>query len=325
MKSWQIHNYDSLVSDILDTSPEALEEVFENVDKYYERLNLLKSDKKSYRTIYRLKESPVSVMQKNLLNRFFSNIYFPSNVFGFRKGCSYFDYLNYHQMIGDGTYYLRLDINSFFDNITIENFEDSITYYISDDCSDEEKQKIIKTLLKITTYKNHFVQGSITAPVISNIVFRELDIRIEKYCFTMGIKYSRYADDLLFSSPSSFLHSDRFIRMIINILNDKGFSINHQKTLKQIGQLVINGYVVDSAVHLSRNKLRTINKILHTIEKKKSKVLLTSWGAPNYRVLNYLSGYSSYLINVMKYCDEEKKNKLGKTLARIEDIINRYY
>lgn len=179
--------------------------------------------------------------------------------------------------------------------------------------------------MKITTYKNHFVQGSITAPVISNIVFRELDIRIEKYCFTMGIKYSRYADDLLFSSPSSFLHSDRFIRMIINILNDKGFSINHQKTLKQIGQLVINGYVVDSAVHLSRNKLRTINKILHTIEKKKSKVLLTSWGAPNYRVLNYLSGYRSYLINVMKYCDEEKKNKLGKTLARIEDIINRYY
>lgn len=325
MKNWQIHNYESLISDILETTDSDIDNELKNIDKCYEKINLLKTDKSAYRTIYQLKDSWFATMQKRLLQKFFSNIYFPSNVFGFRKGYSYFDYLNYHKTIGDNTYFLRLDIRNFFDSIKSEHFKESIDYYIAEDCSDEEREKIVETILKITTYKNHFVQGSITAPIISNLVFRPLDIRIDKYCFEMGIKYSRYADDLLFSSSSSYLHSDRFIRTIINILKDRNFSINHKKTLRQKGKLVINGYVIDDNIHLSRNKIKKINGILFKIEKKKSKVLLTKWGAPDYRKLNFLAGYRSYLIHVMKYSSDPKKKSIATTISRIEDVIDRYF
>ena len=325
MKNWKILDHQSLISDILETTDDDIDNELKNIDKCYEKIKLLKADKSTYRTIYQLKDSWIATMQKRLLQKFFSNIYFPSNVFGFRRGCSYFDYLSYHKTVGDNTYFLRLDIKDFFDSIKKEHFEESINYYISEDCSNDEREKIIETLLKITTYNNHFVQGSITAPIISNLVFRPLDIRIEKYCFTMGIKYSRYADDMLFSSSSSFLHSDRFVRTIINILKDRDFYINYQKTLRQIGKLNINGYVIDDTIHLSRKKIKKINRILFIIEKKKSKVLLTKWGAPDYRILNYLSGYRSYLIHVMKYSDGTKKESISTTISRIEDVIDRYY
>ncbi len=325
MKNWQIQDYESLISGVLETTDADIDNELKNIDNCYEKINLLKKDKTTYRTIYQLKDSWIATMQKRLLQKFFSNIYFPSNVFGFRKGCSYFDYLNCHKTVGDNTYFLRLDIKDFFDSIKSEHFKESIDYYIAEDCSDEEREKIIETILKITTYKNKFIQGSITAPIISNLVFRPLDIRIEKYCFEMGIKYSRYADDLLFSSSSSYLHSDRFIRTIINILKDRNFSINYKKTLRQKGKLAINGYVIDDNIHLSRKKIKKINRILFNVEKKKSKVLLTKWGAPNYRKLNYLSGYRSYLIHVMKYSSGEKKKRIATTISRIEDVIDRYF
>ena len=308
MKNWQIHDYESLISDVLETTDTDIDNELKTIDKCYEKINLLKADKSTYRTIYQLKDSWFANMQKRLLQKVFSNIYFPSNVFGFRKGYSYFDYLNYHKTVGDNTCFLRIDIKDFFDSIKSEHFKESI-----------------ETILKITTYKNKFVQGSITAPIISNLVFRPLDIRIEKYCFEMGIKYSRYADDLLFSSSSSYLHSDRFIRTIINILKDRNFSINHKKTLRQKGKLVINGYVIDDNIHLSRNKIKKINGILFRIEKKKSKVLLTKWGAPDYRKLNFLAGYRSYLIHVMKYSSDPKKKSIATTISRIEDVIDRYF
>ena len=61
------------------------------------------------------------------------------------------------------------------------------------------------------------------------------------------------------------------------------------------------------------------------IEKEKSKILLTNWGAPNFKIFNYLSGYRAYLINIMKYCEYEKRKNLQKTLSRIENVIDRYY
>lgn len=141
----------------------------------------------------------------------------------------------------------------------------------------------------------------------------------------MNIKYSRYADDLLFSSNSSFLHSDRFIRAIISILSDRGFSINQEKTLKEKGKLSINGYVVDETVHLSRKKLKEINKILFIIEKDKAKATKTTWGAPNYTLLNYLCGYRAFLVQLLKYGDDNKKSNINITISRIEQVIEKYF
>ena len=325
MKKWQIQNYNSFLSDILDITESDLNELLNTIDECYEKIVLSKKTKKEKRIIYRIKSPLLIRLQKRLVNKFLSNVYTPSNVFGFKKGSNYLDYLTYHKTIGDDTYFLRIDIKNFFDSIRIEDFKISAKYYISDKCSFDEQEKILDTLIKLSTFKDHFVQGASTSPMISNLVFRPLDIRIEKYCFKMNIKYSRYADDLLFSSNSSFLHSDRFIRAIISILSDRGFSVNYKKTLKEKGKLSINGYVVDETVHISRKKLKDINKILFIIEKDKSEVTKTTWGAPNYTVLNSLCGYRAFLIQLLKYCDDNKKSNITVTISRIEQAIEKYF
>lgn len=325
MKKWQIQNRISLLSDILDITENDLDELLNTIDKCYEKMVLPKKTKKEKRIIYRIKSPTLIKLQKRLINKFFSNVYTPSNVFGFKKGSNYLDYLTYHKTIGDDTYFLRVDVKNFFNSIRIDDFKASIKYYISDECDADEQEKIIDTLIKLTTFKGHFVQGASTSPIISNLVFRPLDIRIEKYCFKMNIKYSRYADDLLFSSNSSFLHSDRFIRAIISILSDRGFSINQEKTLKEKGKLSINGYVVDETVHLSRKKLKEINKILFIIEKDKAKATKTTWGAPNYTLLNYLCGYRAFLVQLLKYGDDNKKSNINITINRIEQVIEKYF
>ena len=141
----------------------------------------------------------------------------------------------------------------------------------------------------------------------------------------MNIKYSRYADDLLFSSESPFLHSDRFIKTIGCILSDRDFTINSKKTLKQVGVLNINGYIVGETVGISRRKLKNLNHVLFIVEKEKSKATKTSWNAPNFKLLNYLCGYRSYLIQLQRYGDSHQREKIKRTIHRIETVIDKYY
>jgi len=89
-----------------------------------------------------------------------------------------------------------LDIEDFFGSISEDLIRESITYYCKIEDIDE-KERVLDTIVSIVTYQNHILQGLVTSPTISNIIFRELDIRIQKYCKKFDANYTRYADDLL--------------------------------------------------------------------------------------------------------------------------------
>lgn len=44
------------------------------------------------------------------------------------------------------------------------------------------RDELVNTIFEILTFNDVLIQGAITSPIMSNIVFRELDIRIQKYC-----------------------------------------------------------------------------------------------------------------------------------------------
>lgn len=75
-------------------------------------------------------------------------------------------------------------------------------------------KKIINRLYEIMTVEDKVVQGAVTSPTLSNLVFRELDIRIERYCQKIGVIYTRYADDMLFSCKTNLIHKNKFINVI---------------------------------------------------------------------------------------------------------------
>lgn len=83
-------------------------------------------------------------------------------------------------------------------------------------------------LARLCTFRDSLPQGSPASPKLANLVCLRLDRRIMGYVGRRGIVYTRYSDDLTFSSYSqaALVRSFRFIRFIVE---DEGFRINRAK------------------------------------------------------------------------------------------------
>jgi hypothetical protein len=77
-------------------------------------------------------------------------------------------------------------------------------------------------------------QGAPTSPPLSNQVSAELDTRLNLCAAKRGLVYSRYADDLVFSTTSRSYSRDmakRFLDEIGRVIRENGFIINSNKTV----------------------------------------------------------------------------------------------
>lgn len=324
MKSWDINNFEEFQKEILQTDGEQLALLNSaNIMSAYSRFEIPKK-KAEYRILYAIdRNTVVGKLQTRLYHNFLKNLYWPDYVYGFKKECSYFDYLSYHLTSNANTCFLALDIKEFFDHISVDRVKDALSFYISDQCPKEDRKKILETFITITTLDNRFVQGAITSPAISNLAFRQADMRIDAYCMKLGVKYSRYADDLLFSCPSQLVHKYRFESAIRHIVGDMGFQINHHKTQKQQGTLCLNGYVVNSSIHLSRRKLSALTGVLWEMKQKGYNI--KNSGHTKEGIKNFLAGYRSYLIQAKRYCEQEEQLEYMNTLIiKTEAMIDQY-
>jgi retron-type reverse transcriptase len=93
-------------------------------------------------------------------------------------------------------YVFNLDLKDFFGHI---NFGRVRGFFIKD--RDFSLHPDVATILaQIACYENALPQGSPCSPVISNLVAHILDIHLVQLAANAGCSYSRYADDLTFST-----------------------------------------------------------------------------------------------------------------------------
>lgn len=337
---WVIKEYNDFFSNIIKVNEESLIKILEEKSNKY---NLVEIPKKNgLRKIYILdNKSKLYSLQKEINENFFNNIMISDCCYGFKKECNYIDFLEPHKWFYEERYYLRLDVKNFFESISYELLHETLSYYIEMEL--EEKEKVINYIIDIITYKNIVVQGARTSPIVSNLVFRQLDIRIEKYCNELDIEYTRYADDLLFSSKNKFLFSKKFIRVIRRILYSKNFKLNFSKIRRGYGEFSLNGYVIGNDIKLSRKKLEQLSTILFYVENNKfdkeekfikdlnDKIMMKKSrkreGFLNITsIINYLAGNRAFLISVYKYLESENnRNKIQKFISRTEKAILKLY
>lgn len=112
-------------------------------------------------------------------------------------------------------------------------------------------------------------QGACTSPAISNLVARRLDSRLTGICRKLGWTYTRYADDLSFSSASQSKQVGYLLARVRHITADEGFAVNEKKTrvLKQASRQVVTGVVVNAKPAASRKVRRQMRAILHNAKK----------------------------------------------------------
>ncbi|WP_181407991.1 reverse transcriptase domain-containing protein [Pararhizobium mangrovi] len=97
------------------------------------------------------------------------------------------------QMHSGAHHIFQTDLEEFFPSIKVQNVYRmwlSIGY----------NQEVAEQLSNLVTYRGELPQGAPTSPAISNIVAGNLDKRLLKLAYEYGYKYTRYADDITFSS-----------------------------------------------------------------------------------------------------------------------------
>lgn len=271
-------------------------------------------------------------MQKHILDNFLSKIELPLCVKGFIKNGSYTNYLTEHI---NKRYYLRMDIKSFFDTISSEKIKDSFEEYI-------KFPEALYCFIEICTLKDKLPQGAITSPAISNIIFRRIDQRITKYCQKFNVSYTRYADDLLFSSNNlNFKEKKWFYKKIKYILKSNGFESNYSKKRVGESEISLGGYVLEKDVHLSRKKLNELNKILYYFKDTSNvskyvinrNILKTDYinqinklqlqrkkFKDKTDLINYLCGYRAFIISVIK-ANNKKMRTMSNKIKQIEKLV----
>ena len=101
----------------------------------------------------------------------------------------------------------------------------------------------------------HLPQGSPCSPALANLCAYRLDIRLESLAQSLGATYSRYADDLAFSSGPDFARAaDRFHVQVAAIALEEGFRVNTRKTrlMRQGVRQQVTGIVVNAHPNIAR-------------------------------------------------------------------------
>lgn len=288
--------------------------------------------------------------QENLASEFLTKIPINSSAKAYVSKKSYLDFLEPHR---HNFFFVRTDLRNFFHSIStdllIENFK---PYFDNEFSSDNEKQYLIDAFLNLISYdlpdnsrnktylgKRILPMGFKTSPVISNIIFRKIDILIEDFCSQHHITYTRYADDMLFSSKTNhdiydspfvnkkdpevkpkagFIHSDRFIDEISFLVKIDGFKINTRKTIKSMHTISINGYTIEGTnysdlqgtIRISNKKTYIIEKLIYEIKKGTSHQdimhKLFDFKVSN-EFFNYLPVKKEH---VERYCKDQIDNKI---------------
>ena len=118
--------------------------------------------------------------------------------------------------------------------------------------------------------KGYLPQGSPCSPILTNIVCQKLDKKLANLARKHNLTYSRYADDITFSSMHNVYHEDsEFMTEFVKIIEEERFVINEKKTrLQKKGERQeVTGLVVNSKVNTTREYVRDIQSILYIWER----------------------------------------------------------
>jgi len=114
--------------------------------------------------------------------------------------------------------------------------------------------------------KNVLPQGAPTSPILTNVICQRLDYLLSAVAKRFGLKYSRYADDITFSSLHNVYQSDSdFIKEIHRIIAEQGFHIKESKTrLQKEGyRKEVTGLLVNDKVNVHKRYIKQIRMWLY--------------------------------------------------------------
>ena len=166
---------------------------------------------------------------------------------------------------------LRVDLENFFPSI---NFGRVRGLFLAAPFS--FSSTVATLLAQLCCHENQLPQGAPTSPLLSNLICGSLDRRLARLAREARCYYSRYCDDLVFStnraSISPFLltiNPDTNIPRVSGALREaieaSGFRINDEKTRlrKRTQRQLVTGLVTNVFVNVPRDYVRSVRALLY--------------------------------------------------------------
>ncbi|HKN05538.1 MAG TPA: retron St85 family RNA-directed DNA polymerase [Buttiauxella sp.] len=156
---------------------------------------------------------------------------FPShhNSIAYKKGMSIKDNAEAHKK---NSYLLKMDLDNFFNSLTPEIFWEVWEKHWS--IPDPIERRLIEGIL-FWNYSSKMILsvGAPSSPVISNFCMYFFDIAVTQHCEKIDVRYTRYADDLTFSTntPDLLVNMPTIISQILKISFSGKLTVNNQKTI----------------------------------------------------------------------------------------------
>jgi len=171
-------------------------------------------------------------------------------------------------------YLLKMDFQNFFHSITPELFFSYLDFLDSNDLSSEEDRYLLRNLLfhnpsKKDGGKLMLSIGAPSSPLVSNTIMYFFDTSLSEMCSAQGIRYTRYADDLTFSTNKKkilfFLPND--VKKLLKESFGGLISVNESKTVfsSKAHNRHVTGVTItnDDKLSIGRERKRYISSLIH--------------------------------------------------------------
>lgn len=160
-------------------------------------------------------------------------------------------------------YVLKMDFKNFFPSISQENLFVSFYEHLNKD-----NFNYIFTALKLCCFKGRLPQGAPTSPALSNIYCTYLDLFLGGIAESLECNYTRYADDIIFSSDD-MKKLKTIAHIVSRNINAFGLNLNKKKTslICNNKRQTVTGLVVNKGGQCSvrKSKRMKLRAFLHNI------------------------------------------------------------
>jgi len=173
-------------------------------------------------------------------------------------------------------------------------------------------------------------QGAPTSPTLTNIVCRHLDYKLNKLAQKYGLNYTRYADDITFSSMHHVYRSNGiFIQELTRILKEENFVVQKEKTRlqKRYYRQEVTGLIVNNKVNVSRKYVKELRHFLYLWERygySMAQILAGNsyYKADNGKPLQFLTFVINGKLNYMAMVVGTDNPTYKKLLARYRELAS---
>jgi RNA-directed DNA polymerase len=137
---------------------------------------------------------------------------------------------------------------------------------------------VATVLAQLCCFNNQLPQGAPTSPIVANMLCARLDAELLRLAKSCGARYSRYADDLTFSTNGDTFDDQiavvagRTVQLgsaLRHVIFANGFKVNPAKIhlRKPSERQEVTGLVVNRKPNVRRTRVRQIRAMLHALHR----------------------------------------------------------